>query len=95
MSADELKAFVPGMTYVVFRTGAGMGGDPLTMELGADGKANGTRGPNSIAGDWKVHDAGRLCYSVSPAAGRGEKRHAATQGAIHALKKRTTPFIAS
>jgi hypothetical protein len=76
MSAGELKAFLPGSTYIGPRaggTGSG-GGDPLELELGADGKANGKRSQTPMVGDWKVDDAGRFCYSVSPTVSRGARR---------------------
>ena len=75
MSADELKAFLPGSTYTAPRSvGTASGGDPLTLELGADGKANGTRSQNPMVGDWKVDEGGRFCYSVSPTVSRGARR---------------------
>jgi len=76
MSADELKAFLPGSTYVGPRgagaTGSG-GGDPLELKLGADGKAEGTRSMTPVVGDWKVDADGHFCYSVSPTVSRGRR----------------------
>jgi hypothetical protein len=75
MSADELRAFLPGSTYTAPRSvGTASGGDPLILELGAAGKANGTRSQTLMVGDWKVDEAGRFCYSVSPTVSRGARR---------------------
>jgi len=76
MSADELKAFLQGSTYIGPRaagTGSG-GGDPLELELGSGGKVTGTRSQTPMTGDWKVDEAGRFCYSVSPTVSRGARR---------------------